>query len=432
VEWFQRPLVKANAKGRTYNRRRDDESGDTLVEVLIALVVIGIAGIALIAGFATSISSSAEHRSLATLDTLLKSYAETAVYQIQQQPNPLYANCPSSYTLSPSFTVPSGDSGYTALPITSIQYWDSATSSFTTNVANCVAGAPEMLTVSATGPASTQESLNFIVDDPGFVAPPGPLSVTTTSLPSAEDGQTGYSQTLAATGGSMPYVWSLASGTPPSGLSLSSSGVISGNVSRSAASSTFTVEVTDAIGATATKALTITVNAGPSITTTSLATADDGQTGYSQTLAATGGSTPYTWSLASGTLPSGLSLSSSGVISGNVSSSAASSTFTVEVTDALGVTTTKSFTLTVKSALSVTTTSLPGATKGVGYSQTLAATGGSTPYTWSIASGSLPSGLTLSSSGVISGTPTKSKSSTFTVEVTDANGVTATQSLTIT
>jgi len=364
-----RSVVTKMTNLRTADRRRVSELGDTLVEVLVALAVIGIASVALFGGFATSVTSSAEHRSLATLDTVLKSYAETATYQIQQQVNPLYANCPTSYTLNPSFTVPPGVTGYTPLPITSIQYWVPLTSSFTTHVSQCVAGAPQMLTVSATGPNHTQESLNFIVDDPGSVAPSGPtpLSVTTTSLASAQVGQTGYSQTLAAAGGTTPYSWSITSGSLPSTLSLNgSTGVISGNVSSSAMTGTFAiqVQVTDSNHSTATKSLSITVTSVPvplSVTTASLAAAEKGQIAYSQTLAAAGGTTPYSWSITSGSLPSTLSLNgSTGVISGNVSGTAVGGTFTVRVADALGATATKSLSITVNSGPSVSTTSLAG------------------------------------------------------------------------
>ena len=81
----------------------------------------------------------------------------------------------------------------------------------------------------------------------------------------------------------------------------------------------------------------------------------------------------------------------------------------------------------------ITTGSLPSGTAGTGYSQALSASGGTAPYTWSVSSGSLPSWATLNSAaGVISGTPVASGTSTFTVEVTDASGVVATQALAIT
>lgn len=83
--------------------------------------------------------------------------------------------------------------------------------------------------------------------------------------------------------------------------------------------------------------------------------------------------------------------------------------------------------------LNITTTSLPNGSVGAAYSQTLQAVGGTTPYTWSILSGSLPSGLSLASStGVISGTPTTQQTSNFTARVTDNVSATDDQALSIT
>ncbi len=82
--------------------------------------------------------------------------------------------------------------------------------------------------------------------------------------------------------------------------------------------------------------------------------------------------------------------------------------------------------------LTITTTSLPGATVGVPYSTTLAASGGATPYTWSVARGALPPGLRLdSASGVISGTPTAAGTSSFTAQVTDAAAASTSQPLSL-
>jgi hypothetical protein len=81
----------------------------------------------------------------------------------------------------------------------------------------------------------------------------------------------------------------------------------------------------------------------------------------------------------------------------------------------------------------IITTSLPAGTRGTTYSQTLAATGGTTPYTWAVTSGSLPAGLSLNSStGAITGTPTTAATSSFTVTVTDAGSLTDPQALSIT
>src|SRR5205807_1747940 len=89
--------------------------------------------------------------------------------------------------------------------------------------------------------------------------------------------------------------------------------------------------------------------------------------------------------------------------------------------------------ITVTPGVSIATTTLPAGEQNVAYSTNLAASGGTQPYTWSITTGALPSGLSLNSgTGVISGTPTASGTSSFTVQVTDANSQSATQGLSIT
>ena len=173
------------------------------------------------------------------------------------------------------------------------------------------------------------------------------------------------------------------------------------------------------------------------ITTTSLPEAPAGSP-YSTTLAASGGFSPYSWSLGSGaSLPSWLSLSSAGVFSGTPPLSAENTTVSVPVvlSDALGPSQTATLTLQVgpPAPLAVTTTSLPTATTGTSYSSALQATGGITPYAWAITSGTLPAGLSLdASTGVISGTPSATGSSSFTVTLTDAQGTKAQAALSIT
>jgi hypothetical protein len=152
---------------------------------------------------------------------------------------------------------------------------------------------------------------------------------------------------------------------------------------------------------------------------------------YSQTLTATGGTTPYTWSVSVGTPPAGLSLSPLGVLSGRPTA-AGTSTFTVRVTDNLQQARTQVYTLTINPpVLAITTASLPNGSVGTAYpSTTFAASGGTPPYRqWAVTSGTLPPGLALNNStGVLTGTPTASGSSTFTVTVADsANGVASRQ-----
>lgn len=153
------------------------------------------------------------------------------------------------------------------------------------------------------------------------------------------------------------------------------------------------------------------------ITTDTLARGVAGST-YSQPLAATGGTAPYTWSIIDGALPAALTLSPGGVISGTPTA-AGTSRFTVQVRDSVGATAAKSFVLTVDpAALAITTASpLPSGFVSVPYAATITASGGQTPYAFS---GSAPAGLTLASNGTISGTPATAGSFTLTVTVTDA------------
>ncbi len=172
-----------------------------------------------------------------------------------------------------------------------------------------------------------------------------------------------------------------------------------------------------------------------SITTSSLA---DGvvNTSYSQTLAATGGTSPYTWAKV-GTWPTWLDLdASTGKLSGTPTTPG-TSTFTVKVTDSASpaATATKSFTLTVSDLAIDTAATLPAAAVSVPYTETLLASGGTSPYTWALSSGTLPAPLTLSAAGVLSGTPTAAGTFTFSIKATDsaspAASVTKSFSLTV-
>ncbi len=266
-----------------------------------------------------------------------------------------------------------------------------------------------------------------------------PLSITTATLPPATVGVPYVPPPLNATGGKTPYTWTIV-GAKPAWLTLSSSGTISGTPT-TAGTATLTVEVSDAAAAPVHQAkntsLSITIAAAPapplSITSNSPLPGGTTNSPYSpQTLGATGGTAPYTWSVLTGSLPSGLTLSPSGVISGTPTS-AGPSTVSIQVADAGGQTASKSFSITIAAALSITTTSpLPAGLVSATYQQTLAAAGGSAPYTWSVAAGSLPSGLTLSSSGIVNGVPSGAGTSTFTALATDSLGATASKSFTIT
>ena len=192
----------------------------------------------------------------------------------------------------------------------------------------------------------------------------------------------------------------------------------------------FTIEVQDssATPETAAKAFALTINPGAlTISSVSPLNTAIANTPYSNTLSASGGTAPLTWSMTVGSLPAGLTLNAStGEISG-APTTTGSATFTVRVQDSSGQqqTATKSLTLPVVSGpLTVSITSpLAPATQASSYALSLAATGGVTPYTnWRITSGTLPAGLSLNAStGAITGTPTTLGRSDFVVQVGDAS-----------
>lgn len=285
--------------------------------------------------------------------------------------------------------------------------------------------------VSDTGGQSDTQPLSITIS--AIPPPPTPPDITTTTLPSGTVNQP-YNQPVVATGGTGALTWSIVAGALPAGLTLNpTNGAISGTPTV-ADTSSFTVRVQDAAGLFDDQGLTITINppAPPDITTTTLPAATIGQA-YNATLQAVGGTGARIWSIIAGSLPAGLNLDgATGVISGTATAPGTSS-FTVQVQDAAGQVDTQPLSITVNlsNPPTITTTSLPGGTVSQPYNQTLAASGGIGTLIWSVASGSLPAGLSLSPAGVISGTPTAAGTANFTVRVVDSLGQADTQSLSI-
>ena len=306
--------------------------------------------------------------------------------------------------------------------------------------------------LSGTPPAASTVSFTFKVTDSANNTASATFNLTIaagltiTSPATLPAGYVGaaYSQTLTAGGGSgSGYTWTVTGGAASlaaANLSLSSGGVLTGTPAATSAPS-FTVKVTDSASNTASATLTLTISAGVSITTpATLATGYVGSA-YSQTLAATGGSgAGYTWTVTGGAASlaaANLSLSSGGVLTGTPAATSSPS-FTVMVTDSASNTASATFSLTISPGVSITTgTTLPAGYQGTAYSQTLAATGGSgSGYTWTVTGGAASlaaANLSLSSGGVLTGTPASASTPSFTVKVTDSasNSASATFSLTI-
>lgn len=259
---------------------------------------------------------------------------------------------------------------------------------------------------------------------------PADLVITTASLSDGAVGKS-YLQAINISGGVAPYTWSIKSGSLPAGVSLISSGTVSGTPS-TAGTATFTVEVKDSsspaksdskqltikIVSAATASVTISAVASSNVSNTSAVitwTTDKPSTSQ----VAYGKTSAYD---SSTTLNNNLVTSHSATITGlnpgttyNFQAISGITGFTARSSN-----NTFQTTGTMTQPLSITTASLPDATQNVNYSQTLSVTGGTSPYVWSVSAGTLPAGLSLSGS-TISGKPTTAGTSTFTVKAEDSS-----------
>ena len=264
-----------------------------------------------------------------------------------------------------------------------------------------------------------------------FLSDSAPPTINTT-LPPATAG-IAYSNTIQTTGGTGTLTWSITAGALPPGLSLGlNSGTVSGTPT-TAGNYSFTVSVTDsalpanvASQAFTSKVLIFLSDSAPPTINTTLPPATAGIT-YSNTIQTTGGTAPLTWSITSGALPPGLSLSPLGVVSGTPTT-AGNYSFTVQVADSASPANVASqaFTSTVlifesDSGAPTVTPNLPAGTVGSPYSNAIDQVGGTAPLAWSVTAGALPPGLSLgSNSGTVSGTPTAPGNYNFTVQITDS------------
>ena len=265
------------------------------------------------------------------------------------------------------------------------------------------------------------------------VGPTYPLTITcptiTVTNPAVDTGVAGspFSQTFTQSGGVGTTTFSLAGGTLPTGLTLASNGVLSGTPTQTG-SFPITVKATDSNGCTGIgPTYNLTINCQTITVTNPAGNSGVAGSAFSETFTQSGGIGTTTFSLASGTLPAGLTLSSGGVLSGTPTQTG-TFTITVKATDSNGCSGIgANYTLTIACpAITVTNPAVSSGTAGTPFSQTFTQSGAVGTATFSLASGTLPSGLTLSASGVLSGSPTQSGSFTITVKVTDSNGCTGT------
>jgi hypothetical protein len=238
-----------------------------------------------------------------------------------------------------------------------------------------------------------------------------------TALPPNGANGVPYSFAVPVTGGVAPLTLTIASGSLPAGLTISQSGTISGKPTGSNTTNTFTVQVADS-GNPPIKVLspqyTIKISAPPPLAITSSGALLGGTVNkaYSTSIVTSGGVAPFTWTKTSGNFPPGLVFNTtSGQFTGTPTTAGVFQ-FTLQVVDSAippqTATTPAPLSITVNSppTLQITPSVLPGGSVATPYSTSVQATGGVPPYTWNVASGQLPAGLSLNTgSGEITGTP---------------------------
>jgi hypothetical protein len=263
------------------------------------------------------------------------------------------------------------------------------------------------------GPATTTKAYTLTILPPVSITAPASLA----------DGAQGaaYPSTLfSASGGTgSGYTYAVTGGALPAGLGLTGAGDLSGTPTASGTFN-FTVQVTSG-AATGAKAYSLTILPPVSnIAPASLAAGAQGAAYPSTIFSASGGNgTSYTYAVTGGALPAGLGLTGAGVLSGTPTTSGTFN-FTVQVTSGPATGTT-AYTLTILPPVAISPSTLPSASVGVAYSQTLQATGGTGTYSWAVTGGSLPAWST-ATLPALGGVPTAPGTSTFTVQASSVGG----------
>ena len=311
-----------------------------------------------------------------------------------------------------------------------------------------VASAPSHGTATASGTAITYtptagysgaDSFTYTATNSSGTSSPAPVAITISAptlgiMPTGLGATTAnvtFTTTVSASGGTAPYSYSISSGATPAGVTLNSStGTLSGTPT-AAGPYNFTVTVTDANGATGSRAYSGAVNVAAPIAGANSATVAANSSANAITPNLSGGAAT---SVAVASAPSHgtATASGTGITYTPTAGYSGADSFTYTATNSSGTSSPATVTLAVTApTLLVTPASLGAGMAGTPYSTTLSAAGGTAPYTYSVSSGSLPPGMNLNArSGVLSGTPTNTQAANVTITVTDANGATGFQAYT--
>ena len=254
------------------------------------------------------------------------------------------------------------------------------------------------------------------------VAQAATVAITPAALAEGVAGKP-YSQTLSSSGGTGPYAYTVASGTLPPGVTLSSSGAFAGTPT-TAGSYTFTVRSSAAGASPGTRTYTVVVRLSLP------ASFGNGVTGvsYTQALSATGATGAVAFSVGAGALPDGLSISGAQIVGTPTKQGAF--TFTIHAADAAGGSGDQQYTVEIAyPTVAIGPEELPAVIRDQRYLASFSATGGTGPYRFFLADGELPSRFHLLADGTLTGRPLEDGTSVFriTIGVTDKYGAPATK-----
>ncbi len=267
-------------------------------------------------------------------------------------------------------TILNGGSGYSKSTPPNIKiYGGGGVSGFTQGTATINAGSVQSVTSTAANLTAQAGALLVTIDPPTPTANlpvslnltvTQPLALTTISLPGGAVGQPYNQQLILNT--SVPFEFSVKSGTLPDGLYLTPWGLITGKPTTNGQGQPFTVNISDSTGVITSGTIPgISVNPAPSTPLTITPNSPPGKAfslpgtapnaSYSATLSASGGYSPYTFAIANGVFPSWLTLNpSTGQITGTCPATQGGSfPFTVQVTDSFGYENSQEFSIGVLS-----------------------------------------------------------------------------------
>ncbi len=285
---------RRSSRSSVIGRGSTNERGDTLIEVLVTLIILSVSGLALLAAFSATITGSAQHRSLAANDVVLRTVAESAFSQIQQQQSPEYQPCAtaSSYSSTNNYGAPSD---YT-VTIISLQYpasgggWSPPS---TPPPANCAATyPPQLLTVQVRAVNGTTDETSFVVDGrQATVTRLGALSVVSITPPSLGQGAkldnlvvggTGFVDGAVASFSGVGIVVNSTTVTSSATLMVSVSVPVSVPVGQ------YAVTITNPDGTAVTSASIFAVSPAPTVTGVTPASLSQGLSNQTVTIGGTG------------------------------------------------------------------------------------------------------------------------------------------------